>query len=95
MRRARQTELRGQLEWQANRTTGKVMRRELTDAIQQFVQYAESLGSKNATRYYGNYDRKHPDIMLQPGEHINSTVRRYCFDHRYLYRKPYKIWRIR
>ena len=39
------------------RAKGKVMRRECTDTIQEFIAYAESQGSKSATKYYMNFSR--------------------------------------
>lgn len=39
-------------EWIESRKQGKLARREETDAIKEFVQYATSAGSKNADRYY-------------------------------------------
>lgn len=30
------------------------------------------------------YHWTQPDVWLQPGEHINSTMRRFCFEHRHL-----------
>ena len=52
MRRARQTAQQGQLEWQANRAGGRVIRRELTDAIQAFIEYARDQGSVNGGKYF-------------------------------------------
>jgi Rha family phage regulatory protein len=40
--------------WKQARLEGKEQRRELTDAIQEFVEYAKSQGSQNAHRYYSN-----------------------------------------
>ena len=39
-------------EWQAARIEGKAVRRDETDVIQSFVDYAKSQGSKSADRYY-------------------------------------------
>ena len=52
LRKARQSERRAQLEWQEARTTGKLARREETDAIKEFVGYARGQGSQNAQQYY-------------------------------------------
>lgn len=41
-------------EWQQARLDGKAVRRETTDAIKDFVEYAVKQGSTNAVRYYGN-----------------------------------------
>jgi Rha family phage regulatory protein len=38
--------------WQQARLSGKVARIELTDAVQEFVEYAHAQGSTNARRYY-------------------------------------------
>ena len=40
------------IELQEVRTAGKVIRRDETDAIKQFVEYAASQGSRNSNRYY-------------------------------------------
>jgi Rha family phage regulatory protein len=42
------------LSWQQQRLEGKVIRRELTDAVRDFVEYATSQGSKQARLYYQN-----------------------------------------
>lgn len=39
-------------EWLENRATGKIIRREETDTIRDFVEYAKLQGSKNADKYY-------------------------------------------
>jgi phage regulator Rha-like protein len=39
------------------RDAGKIVRKQTTDVMQKFVEYAESQGSKNASRYYGNITR--------------------------------------
>lgn len=44
-------------EYIEKRQETKVMRRECTDVIQQFVAYAESQGSKSASQYYMNFTR--------------------------------------
>ena len=41
-------------EWQQARLDGKAVRKETTDAIKDFVEYAVMQGSKSAVRYYGN-----------------------------------------
>jgi hypothetical protein len=40
--------------WVEYREQGKITRKEETETIKQFVEYAISQGSKNANRYYGN-----------------------------------------
>ncbi len=42
------------LSWQQARLEGKTVRRELTDAVSEFVEYATNQGSLNARRYYQN-----------------------------------------
>lgn len=41
-------------EWQLARSEGKKIRRQETDAIQEFVEYAKAQGSKSADKYYIN-----------------------------------------
>jgi phage regulator Rha-like protein len=41
-------------DWIETRTQGKLSRKNETDAIKEFVEYATSQGSKNASKYYGN-----------------------------------------
>ncbi len=43
--------------WIEARNNGKISRREETDIIKEFVEYATNQGSKNASRYYGNLTR--------------------------------------
>jgi len=42
------------IEWKNARKQGKQVRREYTDIVKGFVDYAETQGSKNAKRYYSN-----------------------------------------
>ncbi|MBF0182270.1 MAG: ORF6N domain-containing protein [Magnetococcales bacterium] len=63
-RRARQAERRATLEWQAARSTGKAIRRQETDAIKAFVEYARGQGSRNAERYYLAISRMVNSILL-------------------------------
>jgi len=44
-------------DWLSRRNDTKVMRRECTDKIQEFVKYAISQGSKSAEKYYMNLSR--------------------------------------
>lgn len=44
-------------EWIEKRNQTKVMRRESTDAIQRFIEYAKDQGSKSAEKYYMNFSR--------------------------------------
>lgn len=41
-------------QWLETRNAGKIKRREETDTIKRFVEYAVTQGSKNAERYYSN-----------------------------------------
>jgi len=49
---ARLTIQKNSADWLTKRQDTKAMRRECTDKIQKFVQYAESQGSKSASKYY-------------------------------------------
>lgn len=42
------------IDWKAARMQGKAIRRNTTDTIQDFVEYATNQGSKNAKMYYAN-----------------------------------------
>jgi Rha family phage regulatory protein len=42
------------LSWQDQRNQGKLARREVTDTISEFIEYAKRQGSKNANYYYAN-----------------------------------------
>ncbi len=44
-------------EWLRTRNDTKKMRRECTDVIQQFIEYAKAQGSKSAEKYYMNFSR--------------------------------------
>lgn len=46
-----------QPEYQITRDAGKIVRRQTTDVMQEFVEYAKSQGSKNADKYYSNITR--------------------------------------
>lgn len=48
---------RQNLSWQQARIEGKAARRELTDTVSQFVEYASAQGSRNAYFYYPNLTR--------------------------------------
>lgn len=69
-RKASQAERRAQLEWQSTRATGKVVRHDLTDIIQVFVEYAIGQGSQNADTYYRNVSRMINRILM--GEESNK-----------------------
>ena len=44
-------------QWLSNRDQGKLVRKETTDIIKEFTDYAISQGSQNAKRYYGNISK--------------------------------------
>lgn len=44
-------------EWLSKRMESKEVRKELTDMIQEFIQYAHKQGSKSASHYYSNISR--------------------------------------
>ncbi|MBF0181317.1 MAG: Rha family transcriptional regulator [Magnetococcales bacterium] len=52
LRKARQAARQCQLEWQQARATGKLIRREETDTIREFISYAKGQGSRNAEMYF-------------------------------------------
>lgn len=43
--------------WKENREAGKLSRREGTDVIKDFIEYAKAQGSSNAGMYYGNVSK--------------------------------------
>lgn len=53
----RQLRKEGQLAWQQARSKGKLIRREETDTIKLFAEYATAQGSKNAKMYYVNISK--------------------------------------
>lgn len=44
-------------DYQISRDAGKIVRKNTTDTMQRFVEYAKSQGSQNAERYYSNISR--------------------------------------
>lgn len=46
-----------QPEYQITRDAGKIVRKQATDTMQEFVEYAKEQGSQNAEKYYGNITR--------------------------------------
>jgi len=56
-RLARHAERKAQIEYQQARAESKFIRREETDIIQKFVEYATQQGSKNAKMYYVNISK--------------------------------------
>lgn len=56
LREARRSEKRAQIEWQEARSKGKVFRRQETDAIKEYYEYAKANGSKTKEHiFYGNF----------------------------------------
>ena len=53
------------LEWLEQRTSGKLIRREETDSIKEFAEYAKALGSKNHKRYYSNITQMQYRILFR------------------------------
>jgi Rha family phage regulatory protein len=52
-------------EWEPIRSLGKGMRRDLTDAIQEFIQYAKVRGaSKGADHYYANFTKLEYQLLF-------------------------------
>ena len=49
---SRQAERRASIEWQQNRELGILTRKDLTDTIKLFVEYAKSQGSSGCNHYY-------------------------------------------
>lgn len=73
-------------EWQQARLDGKAIRKETTDAIKDFVEYAVKQGSKNAVTYYSNIskmenkalfilEQKFDNIREVLNNHQLSTIR--------------------
>jgi len=64
-------------EWQRARLEGKAIRRETTDVLKDFVEYAISQGSKNALRYYSNItnmENKSLFIIEQKFDNIREVL---------------------
>jgi len=63
--------------WIASRTESKGIRRDETDVIKAFVDYATAQGSKNAKHYYGNITKatyKALDLMGQHNPELRDTL---------------------
>lgn len=61
-----------QPEYHITREAGKLVRRQTTDVMQAFVEYAKDQGSKNSERYYGNITRMLNGLMfIVDGKHKN------------------------
>jgi len=76
---------RNTIEWSGTRQIGKQSRKETTDSIQSFIQYATIQGSKNAIRYYSNItkmenkalfilEQKYPNIREMLNVHQLTTL---------------------
>jgi len=60
-------------EWIEKRQDTKVMRRECTDKIQEFIAYAKEQGSKSADHYYSNFTRMElSGLFLLEGKYPNA-----------------------
>lgn len=62
-------------EWRNNRLIGKSVRRELTDTVQEFVEYAKKQGSKNAEMYYSNVTLMEYRALFIIGREISKNFR--------------------
>lgn len=65
-------------EWKALREQSKLTRRNETDVIQKFVEYAKKQGSKNAEKYYLHYTNltyKALNIVAKASEGITTAYR--------------------
>ena len=65
------------VDWQAARLQGKAVRKNTTDTIQDFIEYATNQGSKNAKMYYANITKmeyKALDILEQ-SKHVTGNFR--------------------
>lgn len=63
--------------WKEARLNGKFARKELTDTIQRFVQYATDQGSRNAKHYYSNITKMTYKClaMLEKGAKVGKNFR--------------------
>ena len=55
------------LEWKQARESGKIARREATDAIQEFCDFCKSQGSQNSHWYYKSITERIYDAVIIPG----------------------------
>lgn len=65
------------LEWKVARLDGKSCRQDLTDVIQEFVDYASSQGSSNCKRYYSNITKMEYKALalVERGEKVHNDFR--------------------
>jgi phage regulator Rha-like protein len=64
-------------EWIASRNQGLIARKDCTDTIKDFVEYATNQGSSNAKHYYSNITKmsyKALDIMQQKNPSLRDTL---------------------
>lgn len=59
-------------EWLEARKAGKFIRREETDIVKQFVEYATSQGSKNAHHYYSNISKMENKALFLLDQKYNN-----------------------
>jgi Rha family phage regulatory protein len=62
-------------DWQKVRGNGKVVRRELTDAVQEFVGYAAAQGSKSAEKYYMSITTMENRALFLVGQALGKKFR--------------------
>jgi hypothetical protein len=53
-KKLKQAQLQGNAQWRQNRELGKLTRKEITDTIQNFVDFAKAQGSRGAAHYFTN-----------------------------------------
>jgi hypothetical protein len=53
-----------QPEYQITRDAGKIVRRQTTDTIKDFLEYAQAQGSKNSKFYYGNFTKMVNGLLM-------------------------------
>lgn len=65
------------LEWKQARVQSKVIRKDITDTIQRFVEYATSQGSKSAAMYYANITKMEYKALglIEKSEKVDSNFR--------------------
>ncbi len=65
--------------WIEERKSGKISRKEETDIIKEFIEYAIKNGSKSSHRYYGNYTRMQNSalfILTQKFKNVRDALDR-------------------
>jgi len=67
-------------EWLQTRKQGKLVRRDETDTIQEFIVYAEKQGSKNANKYYITFTKLvNKAVGLQSGQREQASWKTLAF----------------